>query len=300
MAGFSSADRALSDAFRTLAQTPFSTQTTEAIMRVVREPHQRRGYAAPGIERDIAYGPDPRQRLDVHYDPEAVNQQVPVLVWVPGGGFVFSTKWQPGTPHWDNIGAWARRNHAIAVIIDYRLAPQYTWPVAAGDLASAIEWVRQNIIAYGGDPNRIVLAGASSGAAHVASFVAGHGGDPGSLAGVVVVSGIYAPASVTEAPLSILVGKYYGVDHDELRARSSVPGLAAWPGPLLVTVAEFDPATLQQQALLLLAERFQARGALPYFAVDPGHLHASDVFSLGIDDSALDLMMRRLLAEVTS
>lgn len=301
MTDSSFSDRSLRDAFRTLAQTPFTFQTVGATMELLREPHERRGYAAPGIERDVAYGPDPRQRLDVHFDPAAAGQQAPVLVWVPGGGFAYGSKWQPGTPYCDNIGAWACRNRAVSVIIDYRLAPQYGWPVGAEDVASAIEWVRRNISAYGGDPERIVLGGESAGAAHVASFAAGHGGsDPGGVAAVAVVSGIYAPATVTEAPHRDIVRTYYGTDEDELRARSSVPGLAAWPGRLLITAAEFDPPTFQEQALLLLAERFRACGALPHFAVDPGHLHGSDVFSLGIDDSALDLMLRQLLAELTT
>jgi triacylglycerol lipase len=267
-------------------------------MDLLREPHERRGYTAPGIERDAAYGPHPRQRLDVHYDPEAKDKQVPVLVWAPGGGFVGGTKWLPGTTHCDNIGAWACRHRAVAVVIDYRLAPEHTWPAAAEDVAAALAWVRANISAFGGDPGRIVLAGDSAGAAHVGSFIAGHGGgETAGVAAVALVSGIYASAAI-RAQSRNLVGMYYGTDEDDLRARSSLAGVAAWPGPLLVMAAEFDPPDFQEQAFLLLAERFRTRGTLPHFAVEPGHLHTSDVFSLGIDDSALDLMLRHLLDEI--
>jgi triacylglycerol lipase len=287
----------LRDALRALARAPFTPETMTTIMGLVRGRHERRGYTAPRIERDIAYGADPRQRLDVHCFEGAANQ--PVLVWVPGGGFVSGTKWQPGTPHQDNVGAWAWRHGALAVVIDYRLAPQHAWPTAARDVASAIEWVRRNIAAYGGSPERIVLAGGSAGAAHVASFMAGQGdGDPQGVAAVAVVSGIYAPALMAEAPHRDLVRTYYGTDEDALRMRSSVAGLAAWPGPLLVTVTEFDPPGFQEQALLLASERLRVQRALPYAAVVPGHMHASDVFSLGIDDSALDLMLRQLLARI--
>lgn len=286
------------DAFRELARSPFTPQTVGAILELLREPHERRGYTAPGIERDAAYGPDPRQRLDVHYDPGARDNRAPVLVWAPGGGFVGGTKWLPGTTHCDNIGAWACRHGAVAVVIDYRLAPEHTWPAAAEDVASALAWVRGNISAYGGDPGRIVLAGDSAGAAHVGSFIAGHGGgETGGIAALALVSGIYAPAS-TQGQHRNLVGMYYGTDDGDLRARSSVAGLAAWPGPLLAVVAEFDPADFQEQAFLLLAERFRTRGRLPHFVVDPGHLHTSDVFSLGIDHSALDLMLCQLLDEI--
>jgi acetyl esterase/lipase len=91
----------LRDALRALARAPFTPETMTTIMGLVRGRHERRGYTAPRIERDIAYGADPRQRLDVHCFEGAANQ--PVLVWVPGGGFVSGTKWQPGTPHQDNV-----------------------------------------------------------------------------------------------------------------------------------------------------------------------------------------------------
>ncbi|HEX6351246.1 MAG TPA: alpha/beta hydrolase [Candidatus Dormibacteraeota bacterium] len=280
-------------------QSPFTPGTIGAIAALAREPHERRGYAAPRIARDLAYGRDPRQRLDVHYT-DASSKPAPVLLWLPGGG-VNASKWMPGTPWEDNVGAWTCRLQAVAVIIDHRLPPEHTWPSAARDVACAIEWVRTNIAEYGGDPERIVLAGVSSGAAHVASFIAGHGGDnPAGVLAVAVASGIYDPSAVTEMPYKHIVGTHFGTDENELKARSSVAGLAAWPGPLLVTVTEFDPPTFHEQAILVLNERFRVRGALPHFAVVPGHAHGSDVLSLGVDDSALDLMLRELLAEISA
>ena len=59
-------------------------------------------------------------------------------------------------------------------------------------MASGAAWLRANGSGDGGDPARVVVTGNSAGAAHVAGYVAGHGG--GSLDGVrgaALLSGIY-------------------------------------------------------------------------------------------------------------
>ena len=104
-------------------------------------------------------------------------------MFVHGGGFVGGDKHVPGTPMYDHIGAWAVRNGWVGVTITYRLAPEHTWPAGAQDVAAAVQWVRDNIASYGGDPSRIVLAGHSAGSVHVASYLAasrrsGHAGGP--------------------------------------------------------------------------------------------------------------------------
>ncbi len=142
--------------------------------------HDKVGYQAPKIDRDLRYGAHERHRLDVHTSGE--EKGAPVLVFVHGGGFIGGDKVVPGTPQYDHIGAWAVRNGWVGVTITYRLAPEHTWPACAQDVAAAVQWVRDNIAAYGGDPARIVVAGHSAGTVHVASFIAGQGA--GSLDGI--------------------------------------------------------------------------------------------------------------------
>jgi acetyl esterase/lipase len=138
--------------------------------------HEKVGFAAPRIDRDLAYGPHERNRLDVHADDEA-GEPAPVVLFVHGGGFVAGDKQVPGTPMYDHVGAWAVRNR---------------WPAGAQDVAAAVAWTRENIAAYGGDPERIIVAGHSAGAVHVASFLAGQGGGTlDGVAGGALLSGIY-------------------------------------------------------------------------------------------------------------
>jgi acetyl esterase/lipase len=109
--------------------------------------------------RDIAYGADPRQMLDV-YTPDAVSRTPPpVLVFFYGGG------WNSGRRQ---DYAWVGQNLAaqgfVVVVPDYRLVPQVRYPAFVQDGAEAVRWTRDHAAEFGGDPRRILLAGHSAGA----------------------------------------------------------------------------------------------------------------------------------------
>ncbi|MEI9891158.1 MAG: alpha/beta hydrolase [Caulobacteraceae bacterium] len=109
--------------------------------------------------RGIAYGADPRQKLDV-YTPRAPSARpLPVLVFFYGGN------WSSGRRQDYSFAghAFAARGF-VTVIADYRLAPQHPYPDFVRDAASAVRWAHDHAGAYGGDPDRIVLAGHSAGA----------------------------------------------------------------------------------------------------------------------------------------
>lgn len=75
----------------------------------------------------------------------------------------------------------AARGYAVANI-DYRLAPQYTWPAQVEDAKAAIRWVRANAARFKLDPDRVGIFGASAGA-HIGA-VAGMSGGVASLEGL--------------------------------------------------------------------------------------------------------------------
>ena len=133
--------------------TPELVQGSWAVLKPF---HEKVGYTAPKIDRDLAYGDHERHRLDVHTSRlrrrRGDRAGAPVLLFVHGGGFVGGDKHVPGTPMYDHIGAWAVRNGWVGVTMTYRLAPEHTWPSGAQDVAAAVAWVRDNIAAYGGDP----------------------------------------------------------------------------------------------------------------------------------------------------
>jgi len=257
--------------------------------------HEKAGYTAPKIDRDLAYGDDPRHRLDVHTAGDDETGK-PVFVFVHGGGFVRGDKHMPGSPQYDLVGAWAVRHGYVGVTMTYRLAPEHVWPAGAEDVAAAVGWLQRNIAAYGGDPGKIVVAGNSAGAVHVASYVAGQGGgDPARIAGAALLSGIYeihqpAPGEPEHV--------YYGADPDP--AASSLPGLLETPVPLLFSVAERDPARFQREAAGVVSAWLGRHRTVPDLVWVEGHNHMSTIASLTVDEPALGTALARFIDRHTS
>jgi acetyl esterase len=65
--------------------------------------------------------------------------------------------------------AFARRGYVV-FNINYRLAPEHPFPAAIEDGCAALAWVAENAVRFGGDPERVVLAGESAGANLVTSL----------------------------------------------------------------------------------------------------------------------------------
>ena len=260
--------------------------------------HEKAGYTAPQIDRDLAYGGDPRQRLDVHTDDGAgTGAGQPVFVFVHGGGFVRGDKHTPGSPAYDLVGAWAVRHGYVGVTMTYRLAPGHTWPSGAEDVARAVGWLKQNVAAYGGDPDKIVVAGNSAGAVHVASFVAGQGGgDPAAIAGAALLSGIYQIHTPQPGEPEHV---YYGPDPDPAVV-SSLPGLLDTTVPLLFSVAERDPARFQTEAAGVVGAWLARHAAVPDLVWVEGHNHMSAIASLTVDEPALGTALARFVERHTT
>jgi alpha/beta hydrolase fold len=260
--------------------------------------HQKAGYTAPAIDRDRRYGDHERHRLDVHTSGVGpAGDNAPVLLFVHGGGFTGGDKHVPGTPMYDHIGAWAVRNGWVGVTITYRLAPGHSWPAGAQDVAAAVQWVRDNIADYGGDPDRIVLAGHSAGCVHVASYLVGHGG--GTLDGVRgagLLSGFYTiPDPGQRGHMEL---PYYG---DAPSATvSTLNGLLEAKLPLLFAVAQSDPPFSHAQVAGLTAAWFARHGSVPQLVWSEGHNHISQIGSIGVDDLALGAQLARFVNRVTS
>ncbi|EME77640.1 uncharacterized protein MYCFIDRAFT_191094 [Pseudocercospora fijiensis CIRAD86] len=133
--------------------------------------------------------------LDVHvpkniFDKrnENKNEGAPVLVWIYGGGYTGGDKGSTGNP----AGLIARsqdngNSGIIYVALNYRLGafgwlsgPTFqqngTANAAFYDQRLAIEWVKQNIKKFGGDPNRITLIGESAGGGSIMHQITAFGG----------------------------------------------------------------------------------------------------------------------------
>ncbi len=112
------------------------------------------------VERDLPYTTSGRRAhlLDV-YRPPTTSGSAPVVVYVHGGGFRILSK----DTHWVMGLAFARAGYLV-FNISYRLAPRNRFPAAVQDCAQAYRWVVEHAADYGGDLDRLVLAGESAGA----------------------------------------------------------------------------------------------------------------------------------------
>lgn len=110
---------------------------------------------------NLAFGEHPRQRLDV-YAPKGARG-LPIMVFIYGGS------WNSGTKDgYAFVGRALAAQGFVTVIPDYRLTPEVVFPAFLQDNAAAVRWARANAASYGGDPDRIVLAGHSAGAYNAA------------------------------------------------------------------------------------------------------------------------------------
>ncbi len=118
----------------------------------------------------------------------------PVMVWVHGGGFSIGTSAGPRTDG-SNL---ARRQDVVSVSVNHRLGAlgyaylggidadfAHSGNQAQLDLILALQWVRDNIEAFGGDPNRVMIHGESGG-----------GGKIGTLLGMPGAKGLFHRAAL--------------------------------------------------------------------------------------------------------
>jgi para-nitrobenzyl esterase len=105
-----------------------------------------------------------------------------VIVWLHGGGF----SWGSGSSPLTSGDVLAAKHGVVVVTVNHRLGilgyldlatvagPEWEASGCAGllDLRLALEWVRENIAAFGGDPNNVTIAGHSGGGAKVACLMA--------------------------------------------------------------------------------------------------------------------------------
>jgi acetyl esterase/lipase len=108
------------------------------------------------IQRDIAYGNDPRQKLDI-YRPATSNPAQPVIVFFYGGS------WNSGSKTiYPFVAATLARTGMVVVVPDYRVYPQVKYPDFLRDCARATAWVQAHPAQTGSGP--LFLMGHSAGA----------------------------------------------------------------------------------------------------------------------------------------
>jgi arylformamidase len=110
--------------------------------------------------RDVAYGPDKHQRLDVYAPKDA--KQAPVIFMVHGGAWAIGDKAHKNVIQ-NKIAHWLPRGHVL-VSVNYRMLPDADPLVQAQDLRLALVEAQKQAAQWGGDRQRFVLMGHSAGA----------------------------------------------------------------------------------------------------------------------------------------
>lgn len=277
-------------------------------------PVGRRRFMAPvsrarwGEERSAALpGPTP-QRGSIFEDPAIPEPSVPgddmlnlnvftpvpgqeraglpVYVWIHGGGWASGCQ---ASPWYD--GAAFNRDGAVTVVMSYRLGfDGYGWvagsdaPVNRGllDQLAALEWVRDNIAAFGGDPGDVTIGGQSAGGGNVLALMACP------RARGLFHRAISESGAVTDIPIDL--------------ARSTAREMAGFAGVganlegwraldydrVFAVTADFERRRAEQAAPIPLAERIRA-------AIVPGP-DTGITYGPTVDDELLPLPVREALA----
>jgi len=146
---------------------------------------------------DTPYGTHPRARLDIF--PAAVMPS-PVLVFIHGGYWQTLDK---------NDFSWIAPPFVAAgvsvVLVRYPLAPQDDMDSIVGCVHQALRWVGEHVVEFGGDPERVFIAGHSAGA-HLTATALLAGGYRYPLLGGCAISGIYELEPIRCSYLNEVVG----------------------------------------------------------------------------------------------
>lgn len=211
---------------------------------------------AAGAAREIVYGTDPLQRLDL-YPARGIDGPAPLIVFVHGGG------WRQGDKRnatgAEKVDHFTGRGFAFASV-NYRLVPGARVEDQAQDVADAIGYLAGHARELGIDASRIVLAGHSAGA-HLAALVAT---DPhylkraelvlDRLDGVVLLDGAAydVPAQRAEGPriMQRTYAQAFGDDPQRQRALSPTLQAAAPNAPaFLILHVDREDGRRQSEAL---------------------------------------------------
>lgn len=245
-----------------------------------------------GLEHagDLPYGEHPRQRMDVYY-PQRLGSKRPVLLFFHGGGFIRGDKADRA-----NVGWWGAAQGFVTVLANYQLAPEAQWPSGAQDVVAACQRLREICSTFGGDPHTIVLAGESSGAAHVAAAVLIRSFQPPHwhIAGAFLLSGPYDAQleHMARGPLGIPTpdprnDAYFGAGRTDWATASITERTDAAPFPLVVAMTERDLPQMQVQAGALFSRLVTRHGFQPDWLMLPEHNHFSAAAGLGTEDDTL-------------
>ncbi|MDR2212466.1 MAG: alpha/beta hydrolase [Pseudomonadales bacterium] len=246
-------------------------QVIDGTGRLYAEIHKSSDKGNLEVTRDVHYGPDAKQAMDI-YTPQDGGDERPAVVFIHGGGLTGGDKVNPLSDLMNaNVATYFGRHGMVGINATYRLVPNITYPEGAEDMQAIVGWIRANAPEYGIDPNKIFFLCSSAGCTHTASLLFNpevmFDGAP-NIAGAIMMSGAYDAGNTD----------YFG-DDAALREQRSTYALAdAYTGPrvpLFLLSAEYDPPAIEQGTARLYLQLCEKYNDCPRFAQARDHNHIS-------------------------
>lgn len=239
------------------------------------------------LKEGVAYGDLPRQALDIYIPKHHVlannpqpdtskdiagtgttNKGLPVVVFFYGGS------WDSGNRgSYKFIGEAMTSQGFITIIPDYRVYPEVLFPGFMEDPAKAAKWVKEHAAEFGGDPDRIFLAGHSAGA-HIAAmlaldteFLAEQNSKPKDFAGMIGLAGPYDFLPLKSNRLKTIFGP------EDQRAKSQPINFVTGNNPPMLLMVGTKDGTVWPRNTYNLAAKIKAAGGPVEVAEFAGYGH---------------------------
>ena len=222
------------------------------------------------VKRDLAYGPDDAQRIDV-YVPAGAHQ-APVLFMVHGGAWMLGDKASARVVA-NKVAFWLPKGY-ILVSVNYRLRPPDPLRQVE-DVAMALAFVQAQAASWGGDSAHLVVMGHSAGA-HLVSLlasdpsIAGAQGAKPWLGTVALDSAAMDVVRIMQAPHLRFYDRVFRGDPSYWRSVSPLHRLSAAPRPMLL-VCSSQRADSCPQAQSFAAKVTQLGGRVLLVPIDKSH-----------------------------